>query len=94
MLQPSFARVTGCWWRDHPSEGVSNPDKLGMAVQTGPTVATMSTSCSDGSDLHGYRDHFSGESDPQWLQTGDLSPGAYNTGHHRPGVRSNQIGNQ
>ena len=45
MLPPSFARVTVCLWRDHPPEGVSNPDKLGMTVLTGPTVATMSASC-------------------------------------------------
>ena len=45
----------------------------------------------DGGDLHGYCDHLSGESDPKQPQTGDLSPGAYNTGHHGPGERSDQI---
>ena len=44
-MPPSFARVTACLQRDNPPEGVSNPDELGMAVLTGPTVATMSSSC-------------------------------------------------
>ena len=44
MLPPGFAGVTACLQRDQPSEGVSNPDALRMAVLTGPTVATMSTS--------------------------------------------------
>ena len=44
MLPPSFARVTACLQRDHPPEGVSNPDELGMTVLTGSTVATMSAS--------------------------------------------------
>ena len=44
MLLPGFARVTACLWRDHPPEGVSNPDELGMTVLTGPTVATISAS--------------------------------------------------
>ena len=64
-----------CLQSDCPSEGISNPDALGMAVLTGPTIATMSASHivkgqGDGSNLHGYRDHLSGESDPQWPQTG------------------------
>ena len=41
---PGFAGVTACLWRDWPPEGVSNPDSLSMAVLTGPTVVTMSTS--------------------------------------------------
>ena len=45
----------------------------------------------DGGHLHGYHDHLSGESDPQEPQTGDLSPGAYNTGCNGCGVVSNQI---
>ena len=43
-LPPGFAGVTACLQRDQPPEGVSNPDVLSMAVLTGPTVATMSTS--------------------------------------------------
>ena len=44
MLPPTFGRVTACLQRDHPPEGVSNPDVLKVAVLTGPTVATMSAS--------------------------------------------------
>ena len=58
MLPPGFAGMTACLWWDHPPEGVSNPDALGVAVLTGPTVATMSASCIVKDEVMGetYRD--------------------------------------
>ena len=46
---------------------------------------------SDRGHLHGHCNHLNGERDPQWPWTGDLSPGAYNTGHNRRHLKSNQI---
>ena len=45
----------------------------------------------DRGNLHGHHNHLSGVGDPQWPQTGGLGPGSYNTGCHRPHLRSNQI---
>ena len=45
----------------------------------------------DRGHLHGHCNHLSGEGGSQWPWTEDLSPGAHDTGHYRPHLRSNQI---
>ena len=96
MLLPSFARVTACLQRNHPPEVVSNPDALRMAVLTGPTVATMSTSHVVKDEAMGitYMDTVTtlvGMVTLSGPKTGDLGPGAYNIGCHRPGLVGNKI---
>ena len=44
----------------------------------------------DRGHLHGHHDHLGGESDPQQPWTGGSTPGAYNTGHNGPCLRSDQ----
>ena len=41
--------------------------------------------------LYGHLDHLSGTGDSQWPWTGDLSPGAHNTGCDRPCLRNSQV---
>ena len=45
MQPPGFATVMACLRKNQSPEEVSNPDALSMATLTGPTIATMSTSC-------------------------------------------------
>ena len=45
----------------------------------------------DRGHLHGHGNHLCWESGPQWPWTGDLSPGAQDTRHNRPHLRSSQI---
>ena len=81
-------------------------DPLTIEVILVPPVATMSTSHIMRDEVTGatymdtmttsvgwvtHHDHLSGMGDPQWPQTGDLSPGAHNAGHNGSHLRSNQV---
>ena len=97
-LPPGFTRVTACLQRDQSPEGVCKVplDPLMIEVISTAAVATNEHKPyherqGDRGHLHGHCDHLSGIGDPQWPQTGDLSPGAHNTRCNRPHLRSSQI---